>query len=104
MSTGLAVWIETASAGDLVDGLELLARELRQRQNGVTESTVDADLDSRPLTVREAAALVGVSTGRIYSLVKTGHIAGAIRVGKRQVRFNRSGLEAWIRNGGEAQE
>ena len=106
MSTVLADWSKTATAGELAEGLALLFREWQQRQNGEPESvSPPPESPGAPtLSVKEASALIGVSTGRVYALVREGRIGGAIHVGQRQVRFERSGLEAWLRSGGEAQE
>jgi excisionase family DNA binding protein len=47
------------------------------------------------LNVEQTAAMLGVGTGVVYRLAKSGNIP-AIRIGDVW-RFSRSGLEEWIR-------
>ena len=100
-------WIEAASDADLIDALALLSRELRQRQNGEPACAPLPPADSavpKLLTAKEVAGLLGLSEQRIYALARENRIGGVVHTGPRQVRFERSGLEAWVRNGGEARE
>jgi excisionase family DNA binding protein len=54
----------------------------------------------RLITVREAATILRVSTGRVYELVRLG-ILPAIHLG-RQIRIDHERLEAFINSGGQA--
>lgn len=47
------------------------------------------------LTVKEAAKLIGVSTGTIYTMARTGEIP-SVKV-RGRVLFHREKLEQWLR-------
>ena len=51
------------------------------------------------LNIRQASALVGVGTGVVYRLARSGGIP-AIRIGDVW-RFSKSGLEEWLRTEGQ---
>jgi excisionase family DNA binding protein len=47
------------------------------------------------LTYREAAELLGVTVGTLYSMVSR-RLVPHHRIGRRLVRFNRTELEGWL--------
>ncbi len=105
MSAGLGGWSKTASEVELVEGLDVLAHELRQRMGKENvadpEEALDEPAAPKLLTVKEAADRLGVSTARVYALVREKRIGGVVHIG-RQVRFEGAAFEAWVRDGGTA--
>jgi excisionase family DNA binding protein len=52
------------------------------------------------LNVREAAALLGISTRHLHALVSAGRLPKPVKLGK-SARWNREALEAWLRDAHE---
>ena len=48
------------------------------------------------LTDKEAAALCGIGTTTLWSLVKSGKLPAPVKVGQRATRWRRSDLMRWI--------
>lgn len=57
-------------------------------------------MNTKLLTMTEAAALLSVSVARAYELART-DVIPVVRLG-RQVRVNEAALHAWIAAGGAA--
>jgi len=46
------------------------------------------------------ASFLGVSTHRVYALVREGRLPGVVRIGARQMRFDLSAIQRWAATGG----
>lgn len=60
-------------------------------------------MEKEPLLVAapEAAKMLGLTTWRLYELVREGQIP-ARRIGKRQIRFSPQKLRTWADNAGDS--
>ena len=54
------------------------------------------ETEDRLINAREAARMVNVSAAWIWILTKRGEFAHPVRIGKRQLRFSRKDVLAWI--------
>ena len=90
MSESLAAELEAEA-----ERLMALAAQVRELgANGVDDGEV-----VQLLSAQEVARRTGLPLDRVYQLGREGK-AGAVRIGKRAVRFGLRGLAQWQREGG----